>query len=127
MCVRALCAAALASAAGCGFGTERGMSASDAAQLTGGSPTRGAAQIRRYGCGTCHVVPGVPGANSLVGPPLRGMGERAYVAGVVVNTPENLVRWIRDPQGVDSLTAMPSLGVTESDARDIAAYLYTVR
>lgn len=96
-----------------------------AAQLTGGVPSRGAAAIRTYGCGSCHTISGVPGAQATVGPALDGVRRRGYLAGVVPNTPENLVRWIRDPQGVDSLTAMPNLNVTPQDARDIAAYLYT--
>ena len=62
-----------------------------------------------------------------MGPPLAGIGSRVYIAGVMSNTPTNLVRWIENPPGVDSLTAMPNLGVTERDARDIAAYLATLR
>ena len=49
-----------------------------------------------------------------------------YVAGVTENKPDNLISWIRDPQMVDSATAMPKTGVTERQARDIAAYLYTL-
>lgn len=99
----------------------------EAARLTGGNAERGREALQRYGCDGCHTIAGVPGADALVGPPLTGIGKRAYVAGVLTNTPENLVRWIRDPQGVDSLTAMPNMGVTEPDARDIAAYLYSRR
>jgi cytochrome c2 len=105
--------------------TRPALSAADAAGVTGGNPERGRAAFRRYGCGSCHVVRGLPGAAGLVGPPLDGIGARAYVAGVLGNTPDNLVRWIQDPPGVDSLTAMPDLGVSPEDARDIAAFLYT--
>ncbi|HEY9506952.1 MAG TPA: hypothetical protein VIQ27_13325, partial [Gemmatimonadales bacterium] len=66
-------------------------------------------------------------ASGLVGPPLGGIGARAYVAGVLTNTPEHLAQWIRSPQEVDSLTAMPDLGVSAADARDIATWLYTRR
>ena len=52
---------------------------------------------------------------------------RAYIAGQLPNDPENLVRWIQDPQGVEPGTAMPNLGVTAAVARDMAAYLYTLR
>lgn len=104
------------------------MNDAEAAALTrGGDARRGAALLRRYGCTSCHSVGGVPGASALVGPPLDGVGGRTYVAGVLPNTPDNLVRWIVDPRGVDSLTAMPDVGVTEPHARDIAAYLYTLR
>lgn len=97
------------------------------ARMVGGNPDRGPALIRSYGCGTCHTVAGVTGANGLVGPPLTGIAQRAYIAGVLPNAPENMVRWIENPKAVDSLTAMPVLGVSPADARDIAAYLYTLR
>lgn len=90
----------------------------------GGNAARGRRMIRSYGCGACHSVTGVVGANGRVGPPLSDVGGRAYIAGVLPNTPENLVRWIRYPQEVAPDTAMPNLGVTEADARDIATYLY---
>lgn len=94
---------------------------------TGGSAARGVAAINRYGCGSCHVIPGVSGAFGRVGPPLAGIGSRYYVAGVLQNTPQNLVRWIEDPPAVDEHTVMPKLGVTHRDAIDIAGYLYTLR
>ena len=94
---------------------------------TGGDRRRAPALMREYGCVTCHTIPGVQGANGLVGPSLSGFASRSYIGGVLPNTPPNLIRWIQDPQKVDSLTAMPSTGVTEADARDIAAYLYTLR
>jgi cytochrome c1 len=93
----------------------------------GGDPHRGKAAISAYGCGTCHTVPGVRGADALVAPPLTSMGQRGYIGGVMKNTPANLIRWIQDPPAVDPMTAMPKLNVTESDARDIASYLYTLK
>ena len=98
-----------------------------AAQMTGGEPSRGRAKIRKYGCQTCHTIPGIPEADSLVGPPLTKMASRSYIAGVLTNSPEHMIRWIRDPHGVDQLTAMPNLGVSDEDARDIASYLYTLK
>jgi cytochrome c2 len=91
---------------------------------TGGDSHRGAALIERYGCGACHAISGVRGADSTVGPPLSGFAGRTYVAGTLPNSAEHLVRWIRHPQEVEPRTAMPDVGVTEADARDIAAYLY---
>jgi len=105
----------------------RALSAAAAAQVVGGDPARGALAFRRHGCGSCHSVAGSPGADGLVGPPLDGIGARVYVAGVLINTPENLARWIQSPQEVDSLNAMPDVGVTAEDARDIATWLYTRR
>jgi cytochrome c len=90
----------------------------------GGEPARGWAFIRSYGCGSCHEIPGVPGAAAKVGPPLEGLLQRASLAGDLPNTPENLVRWIEHPQSHRPGTLMPEMNVTESDARDVAAYLY---
>jgi putative membrane protein len=95
--------------------------------ITGGDSHRGQTAIERYGCGTCHTIPGIRGANGLVGPPLTKMALRTYIAGVLTNTPANMERWIKDPPAVDRLTAMPKLGVADRDARDIVGYLYTLR
>lgn len=92
--------------------------------LTGGDPVRGQALIARAGCGACHTIDGVEGANSLVGPPLNGFRQRTYIGGVAVNSATNLQRWIMHPQAFSPRTAMPDLGLTEDEARDIAAYLY---
>ncbi len=62
-----------------------------------------------------------------MGPPLSRIASRVYVGGVLPNTPENMVQWIRNPKAVDEKTAMPVLNVTDADARDIAAYLYTLK
>lgn len=100
----------------------------DAAALTqGGDASRGRELIRSYGCGACHTVPGVPGAVASVGPNLAGISAQAYIAGVVPNQPQNMMQWIMNPPGIDSKTAMPNLHVTARDARDIAAYLYTLQ
>jgi cytochrome c oxidase assembly factor CtaG/cytochrome c2 len=98
-----------------------------AAAMTGGEPGIGKQVIQQYGCGSCHTIPGIPGANALVGPSLEHIASRMYIAGVLTNTPEHMLRWLQDPPAVDPLTAMPNLGVTEADARDMAGYLYTLR
>ncbi len=98
-----------------------------ATQLTGGDAERGRAAITAFGCGSCHAIPGVTGAVGTVGPPLAGIAVRTYIAGVLPNTPAAMIRWLEDPPAVDSLTAMPALGLTDPTARDIAAYLYTPR
>ena len=97
-----------------------------AAVATGGDPDQGAHAIREYGCGSCHVIPGIPGARGEVGPPLHDFGRRTYIAGTLVNAPDNLVLWIRTPEIVEPGTVMPNLGVSLEDARDITAYLYTL-
>lgn len=92
----------------------------------GGDVERGRVALRQHACGTCHVIPGVTGADALVGPPLNGIGTRRYIAGILPNTPANMMQWIQDPQGVSPLSAMPGLGVSDRDALDMIAYLYTL-
>jgi len=95
--------------------------------LAGADAERGKAAIRMYGCGSCHTIPGLREATGMVGPPLMMWSRRTYIAGLVPNTPEFLVRWIEMPQAIAPGSAMPNLGVTEGRARDIAAYLYTIK
>lgn len=92
-----------------------------------GDPAKGAELISSYGCASCHTVPGVHGADGLVGPPLTDFARRSYIAGKLPNTEKNLQRWIQHPQAVVPGNAMPDLGVTPQDAADITAYLYTLR
>ncbi len=94
---------------------------------TGGNARRGAAAIEHYGCGSCHIIPGISGAQGRAGASLNGIASRIYIAGVLQNTPENMVRWIENPPAVDPKTVMPNLGVNERDAKDIAGYLYTLK
>lgn len=93
----------------------------------GGDPARGATLIRNAGCGACHEIPGVVGAHGIVGPPLTHIASRKIIAGRLPNTPANLTLWLRDPQAVVPGNAMPNGGLTDAQARDIAAYLYTLR
>ncbi|WP_420139778.1 c-type cytochrome [Sphingomonas sp.] len=98
-----------------------------AEQLAGGTVAKGRQAIGRYGCGACHQIPGVAGADGRVGPPLSAMGVRSEIAGVLPNTPDNMVRWLRTPQQVVPGNGMPDQGISERDARDIAAYLYSLK
>jgi cytochrome c len=97
------------------------------AVTTGGDIHKGATAITRYGCGSCHTIPGISGAYGRVGSPLTGIADREYIAGVIRNTPDGMVRWIENPHAIDEKTAMPNLGVTHQDALDIAAYIYTLK
>jgi cytochrome c2 len=113
----------IASLAGCSAGQER----NEMIAMTDGDPERGRLMLRKYGCQSCHSIPGVPGGDARVGPPLAGIGSRSFIGGVLPNAPDNMLRWIEDPKAVDPMTAMPNVGVTKADARHIAAYLYTLR
>lgn len=92
--------------------------------LTGGDAKRASWLMIRYGCAGCHTIDGVAGADGQVGPPLKGLMERVYIGGTAPNTGENLVTWLLDPQRFSPHAAMPPAGLQDSEARDIAAYLY---
>lgn len=94
---------------------------------TGGDPDGGKKTIERYGCVACHNIPGVSGAAGQVGPELKAITQRAHLAGFLTNDPASLMAWIQHPQAVRPGVGMPEMGVTDKDARDIAAYLYTIR
>jgi cytochrome c len=104
---------------------QRTLMRSHAAAAVGGDPRRGEAMFIQYGCGSCHALKNVRGATGSVGPPLDGVAVRAIIGGHLSNTPDNMQRWIRDPQHVAPGTAMPDLKVGGQDARDITAFLYT--
>jgi len=100
-------------------------STSTAVAMTGGDIARAPGLIRRYGCAGCHTIPGIPGGDGKVGGPLKDIRQRVYVGGVVTNSPDNLIRWIVSPQTFSPRTAMPATGISEAEARDVAAYLYS--
>lgn len=88
-----------------------------------GDATAGRRLVEAYGCGSCHVIPGVANSRGHVGPPLTDFGLRHYIAGAVLNNPDNLTRWLIAPESIEPGTAMPDVGVTAEHARDMAAYL----
>ncbi|WP_226858456.1 c-type cytochrome [Diaphorobacter aerolatus] len=97
------------------------------AALLDADPMRGKRALYAYACIACHTIAGTVQSNPQVGPPLDGMGRRTRIAGVLDNTNDNMVRWLRETDAVKHGTAMPTMGVSEQDAHDIAAYLATLR
>ena len=94
----------------------------------GGDPGRaGAIVIARQSCGSCHVIPGIEGADGQVGPPLSHFASRQTVAGKLPNTPDELVRFLKSPKDTMPGGAMPDLDLTDRQARDVAAYLYGLK
>lgn len=93
----------------------------------GGDPDNGRLLLRQYACGSCHRIPGVVAADGKVGPPLDGIARQAYLGGVAPNTPEQMAAFIRSPRQFDPRTAMPDMGVQESQSRDMVAYLYGLK
>jgi cytochrome c2 len=106
-----------AALAGCGSGTT-------ASEVGGGDAATGHDLIVHYGCGACHRIDGVEGADGRVGPSLRDVEHGGQIAGKLANTPANAVRWIMDPQAISPGSDMPDLGLTRDQARDVVAYLY---
>lgn len=97
-----------------------------AALLAGGDPDAGRAKVARFGCPACHAIAGFPAGEGQTGPSLAGLAGRPTLAGGLPNTPENLMLWIRRPSDVVPGTAMPVLGLSEEDSRDIATFLYSL-
>lgn len=95
-------------------------------QITGADPKRGLAVIEQEACGACHDIPGVAWPKGQVGGSLAGFADRALIAGRFPNRPDVLTRWLRDPPALSPTTAMPATGLSEAQARDVAAYLYTL-
>ena len=106
------------------YGVMRHTDREMAMTLTGGDPDKAPALLRRYGCGGCHTISALNGADGKVAPPLDHLRQRVYIAGGLQNTPDNLVHWIVAPENIRPRSAMPNSGITESEARDVAAFLY---
>ena len=79
------------------------------------------------GCSGCHDIPGLAPRGGNVGPSLEGFGERVYIAGILPNTRENLIRWITQAQDVHPGDAMPSTPLAPAQADAVAAYLQKLR
>lgn len=120
------CAAAVAilavALAGCGAGVPE----DPPDEVLDGDPRVGAHVIDAQGCGACHRIAGIDEADAMVGPPLDEFSRRRIIAGRLPNTGPNVIRFLRDPDSVSPGTAMPDLDLTEQEARDVAAYLFTL-
>jgi len=103
-------------------------SKSKAVRATGGDPAKGQDILAHYGCTACHSIPGMSQTGDVTGPSLAHVGSAATIAGgQVQNTPQNLVLWIQAPARLKPGTSMPDMNVNERDARNIAAFLCTLR
>jgi cytochrome c2 len=116
-----------AGAAGANYWRERQKQKEHAVAMTRGDPDKAKSHLAYYGCAACHTIPGMRVPGGLAAPPLSGISKRLYLGGAVPNSPENLVRWIVNPKQFTSQTAMPVTGISEREARDVAAYLYRLQ
>ncbi|MGH6842504.1 MAG: c-type cytochrome [Methylocella sp.] len=96
-------------------------------RVAGADPQAGRVAVTRVACGICHVIPGVPGAEGIVGPSLEGFAQRQLIGGIAPNQPALLAQWVRNAPSIAPDTGMPELPLTDAQARDVAAYLYTLR
>lgn len=96
-------------------------------RLTAGDAKAGRQVIATIECGVCHQIPGIVGANGIVGPSLEGFGQRKLIGGIVPNEPAFLQQWLQDAPSLAPNTGMPELPLSDNEARDVAAYLYTLR
>ena len=103
------------------------MNGSVGKQRPGGDTQRGQRLLAQYQCGSCHAIPGVPASQGTIAAPLDAFGKRSYIAGRIPNNAEALAHWIVSPAALIPDTPMPSMGVSSGDARDMAAYLGTLR
>lgn len=115
----------LAFSSGCTSAHERALA--EAKSRVGGNPERGAFLIQRYGCGGCHLIPGVAGAGGKAAPSLQRLASQTFISGNLPNTPENVMRWIESPHSILPKTKMPELGIGHAGARDITTYLWSLR
>ncbi|MEW5687141.1 MAG: c-type cytochrome [Pseudomonadota bacterium] len=96
-------------------------------QLAGADAERGRQTAERLACAACHEIPGVAWPQGRVGGSLTGFAGRPLIAGRFRNQPDVLVRWLSDAPSLDPSTGMPPLPITAAEARDVAAYLYTLK
>jgi cytochrome c1 len=80
-----------------------------------------------HDCHSCHVIPGIEGDQTTQGPGLEHWSKRKTIANEWPNTPQNLENWIQHSEQLRPATTMKLLNVSENDARDIAAYLYSLK
>lgn len=94
----------------------------------GGNGRRAIPVMLANGCAGCHSISGVPGAQGQVGPRLDAtLSSKLYIAGVLPNSRDNMIKWLRASRDLVPHTAMPSTGISDQQARDVAAYLYALR
>ncbi len=92
-----------------------------------GDPAKGQQVFLNNTCVNCHAIAGTT-ANAQVGPNLTHFGARkTFGAGVSTNTPENLTKWIKNPQAVKPGVLMPGYQFNDEDMRNLVAYLESLK
>jgi len=89
-------------------------------------PERGQLAIERVGCGACHTIEGIRWPQGKGGPALAGFQRRGLIAGRLPNRPDVLAAFVRNAPLLVPDSAMPAMPLSETEARDVAAYLYEI-
>lgn len=103
-----------------------GDSTAPARTIAGADPGRGLAVVQRVGCAACHEISGIDWPQGAAGPSLKGFGASPMIAGRFPNQPDVLIAWLIDAPSLAPETGMPPMPLTEAEARDVAAWLYTL-
>lgn len=99
----------------------------DALQPTTAQAQRGRDLFASTICVSCHTVKGTI-AQAKIGPDLTHVGSRkTLAAGMLDNTPNNMARWIRDPQSVKVGNKMIAVPMTDADLAAMVAYLQSLK
>lgn len=92
-----------------------------------GEAARGEQVFMTGACISCHTIDGTA-AQGIIGPNLTHFGSRRTIAaGVMENTPDNLARWLADPQAVKPLNKMPNLNLNPDDINALVQYLSSLK
>ena len=92
-----------------------------------GSAAQGLALFQEYSCVSCHAINGTA-AEARVAPDLTHFASRRKLgAGMADNTPENLRRWLTDPQQVKPGVKMPNFKFTTKQLTQLVDYFETLK
>lgn len=96
-------------------------------QLDSADGARGRQLVTAYGCAACHSFPDIRFPRGGLGPSLDGFADQGLIAGRLPNQPGPLMLFVRNAPAYVPDGAMPATPMSDQDARDVAAYLLTLR
>lgn len=92
-----------------------------------GIAAKGAELFQTKACMNCHSIAGTPAA-ARIGPDLTHLNKRQTIgAGVLTNSPENLTKWLVNPQKYKQGSLMPNMKLTDTEVNAIVAYLEALK
>src|SRR5205823_6387265 len=71
--------------------------------------------FQRQSCVNCHAVRGTSARGTYAPDLTHLMSRRTLASGMIPNTPDDLRRWVDDPQKVKPGCLMPAFGLGEAD------------